>query len=232
MIFFPAGDLGCVDFIKDNSLVFRTNSLDHPTVFQLGTADATLALQAALKVINDVDGIDVNMGCPKHFSISGGMGAALLSKPQTVKEILTNLVRNLPKPITCKIRLRDNIQDTLDLVRVIESCGVSALAVHCRTIDERPRDPAHWDRLSLIRSSLSPAIPLIANGDIVNFHDFDRIRKETGVQSVMVARAAMQNPSVPFRSEGALPLDDVIKRYIRLAVDTHAVYQNTKVRVI
>lgn len=226
-----AGELGCVDFIsKDNTLTFRTNSLDHPNVFQIGTADPVLALQAAQAVINDVDGIDINMGCPKHFSISGGMGAALLSKPQLVKEILTNLVRNLNKPVTCKIRLLERTEDTLDLVRLIGSTGVSALAVHCRTIPERPRDPAHWDRLSIIRSALSPAIPLIANGDVFQYGDFDRLRREAGVSSVMVARAAMWNPSVPFRAAGALPLDEVISRYIRIAVDTDAVYQNTKVR--
>lgn len=219
-----------MDFIgKDNTLVFRTNSLDHPNVFQIGTADATLALQAAQTVINDVDAIDVNMGCPKHFSVSGGMGAALLSKPQVVKDILTTLVRNLPKPVTCKIRLLDRMQDTLDLVRVIESTGVSALAVHCRTVAERPRDPAHWDRLPLVRSALSPAIPLIANGDVFQYADFARVKQETGASSAMVARGAMWNPSV-FRAEGMLPLDDVIKRYIRLAVDTEAVYQNTKAR--
>lgn len=224
-------DLGTVDFIgKDNTLVFRTNTLDHPNVFQIGTADATLALQAAQMVINDVDAIDINMGCPKHFSVSGGMGAALLSKPQVVKEILTTLVRNLPKPVTCKIRLLDRMEDTLDLVRVIESTGVSALAVHCRTVAERPRDPAHWDRLPLIRSTLSPAIPLIANGDVFQYSDFQRVRTETGASSVMVARGAMWNPSI-FRAEGALPLDEVISRYIRLAVDTDAVYQNTKVPI-
>lgn len=222
-------ELGTVDFIgKDNTLVFRTNSLDHPNVFQIGTADATLALQAAQMVINDVDAIDINMGCPKHFSVSGGMGAALLSKPQVVKEILTTLVRNLPKPVTCKIRLLDRMEDTVDLVRIIESTGVSALAVHCRTVAERPRDPAHWDRLPLIRSTLSPAIPLIANGDVFQYSDFQRVRTETGASSVMVARGAMWNPSI-FRAEGALPLDEVISRYIRLAVDTDAVYQNTKV---
>lgn len=202
--------------------------MDHPNVFQIGTADPILALQAAQAVVNDVDGIDINMGCPKHFSISGGMGAALLSKPQLVKEILSTLVRNLNKPVTCKIRLLDRMEDTLDLIRIIESTGVSALAVHCRLIDERPRHPAHWERLSLIRSALSPAFPLIANGDVFQYADFNRVR-DTGASSVMVARAAMWNPSVPFRAAGVLPLDDVISRYIRIAVDTDAVYQNTKV---
>lgn len=49
------------------------------------------------------------MGCPKPFSISGGMGAALLSKPNTVKEILTSLTAVASLPVSCKIRVLDTV---------------------------------------------------------------------------------------------------------------------------
>lgn len=67
--------------------VYRTCAADRPTVFQLGTADPVLALRAAELVARDVDAVDINMGCPQPFSTSGGMGAALLMKPQLVKEV-------------------------------------------------------------------------------------------------------------------------------------------------
>ena len=60
------------------------------------------------------------------------MGAALLTEPEKVRSILTTLVQGVRKPITCKIRLLPSRSDTLHLVRVIESTGVSALAVHGR----------------------------------------------------------------------------------------------------
>ena len=50
-------------------------------------------------------GIDINMGCPLPFSTLGGMGSALLSKPDTVRDILTTLRRNLPNVLSAKIRL-------------------------------------------------------------------------------------------------------------------------------
>lgn len=58
---------------------------------------------------NDVFGIDINMGCPKGFSIKGGMGAALLNKPDKIEAILTTLTKNIKKPITCKIRLLQKV---------------------------------------------------------------------------------------------------------------------------
>jgi tRNA-dihydrouridine synthase 2 len=64
------------------------------------------------------------MGCPKAFSIKGGMGAALLSQPERIKAILTTLVKGLPHlPITCKIRILPSEEDTLSLVKMIESTG-------------------------------------------------------------------------------------------------------------
>ena len=64
-----------------------------------------LAVAAASKIAPYVAAVDVNMGCPVHFSTSGGMGSALLRKPETVERILTALVAALPCPVTCKIRL-------------------------------------------------------------------------------------------------------------------------------
>ena len=132
--------LGTVEFKHDSGkLIFST--VPHERVaFQLGTASAGDALRAAQVVVNDVRAIDINMGCPIKFSVQGGMGAALLSKPEVVRDILITLVRNLPGvPVTCKIRLLDSPHETLQLARIIQDTGVAALAVHGRRRSDRPR---------------------------------------------------------------------------------------------
>lgn len=108
----------------------------------------------------DVSAIDVNMGCPKSFSLKGGMGAALLTKPERIRQILTKLVQNLSVPVSCKIRLLPTFEETLELVRMIEQTGVSAIAVHGRTKEERPQDA---NRDQLIRQlAEAVSIPVIA----------------------------------------------------------------------
>jgi tRNA-dihydrouridine synthase 2 len=57
------------------------------------------------------------MGCPKSFSLKGGMGAALLSQPEKIRKILTGLVAALKIPVTCKIRILPKLEDTLQLVK-------------------------------------------------------------------------------------------------------------------
>lgn len=96
-----------MDYIDehDGHIVFRTCALEKDkVVLQLGTANAERALRIAKMVENDVAGIDINMGCPKEFSIKGGMGAALLNDPDRAKNILKTLVENIKIPVTCKIR--------------------------------------------------------------------------------------------------------------------------------
>lgn len=100
------------------------------------------------------------MGCPKEFSIKGGMGAALLSKPDKVKAILTTLVNSAKIPVTCKIRVLSTIEKTLELALLIQSCGVSALAIHGRNINERPQDLNRNHFIKAIAEKMD--IPIIA----------------------------------------------------------------------
>ena len=136
-----------------------------------------------------------------------------------VKAILTTLVQGLDIPVTCKIRLLKDPEDTLELCRMIEKCGVAAIAVHGRTKEERPNNPNHNDVIKKIAEVLS--IPVIANGgskEVTCLEDIERFRRETGSVSVMLARAVMWNCSI-LRAEGFLPLDDVIETYLRYCVD-------------
>lgn len=222
--------LNTIDFVceTEKKPVLRTCSLDHPVSFQMGTADAVTALKAATMVYRDVDAIDVNMCCPIHFSISGGMGAALLSKPEVAKDILSTLVRNLPSdiPVTCKIRLLPSIQETLDFARVVEGTGIRALAIHARRVPERRRDNPHWDEVaSIVSANLS--IPVIHNSDVYTYADILRAKEVTGANSVMIARGALANASI-FRPEGMLPQFEVAQEYVKMAVQYDNVFQNTK----
>ncbi|XP_073396367.1 uncharacterized protein [Physcomitrium patens] len=211
--------LGTVDFVdkKSKDIIFRTCDAEkHRVVFQVGTADAVRCLKVANMVAGDIAAFDVNMGCPKSFSTSGGMGSALLDKPELIHDILTTLRRNLNIPVTCKVRLLKTCGETVELSRRIEKTGVSALAVHGRRVADRPRDPANWDGIREVVSALS--IPVIANGDVFDYSDFQRMKDATGASSVMVARGAVWNASV-FRPEGMLYWEDVKTEYVKRCIE-------------
>ncbi|KAF6077325.1 dihydrouridine synthase 2 [Phyllostomus discolor] len=223
--------LSTVDFVApDDRVVFRTCRREQSRlVFQMGTSDAERALAVARLVEDDVAGIDVNMGCPKDYSTKGGMGAALLSDPDKIEKILSTLVKGTRRPVTCKIRILPSLEDTLSLVKRIESTGIAAIAVHGRKREERPQHPVSCETIKAIAETLS--IPVIANGgshDHIKDHlDIEDFRRATAASSVMVARAAMWNPSI-FLKEGLRPLEEVMQKYIRYAVQYDNHYTNTK----
>ncbi|XP_075621460.1 tRNA-dihydrouridine(20) synthase [NAD(P)+]-like isoform X3 [Balearica regulorum gibbericeps] len=201
--------LETVDFVAPNErVVFRTCERErHCVVFQMGSADAERALAVAKLVESDVAGIDINMGCPKEYSTKGGMGAALLSDPDKI----------------------ESVEDTVNLVKRIEKTGIAAIAVHGRKKEERPQHPVHCDVIKAISEAVS--IPVIANGGshdfIKEYTDIETFQKATAASSVMIARAAMWNPSI-FRKEGLFSLKELMQDYIKYAVRYDNHYTNTK----
>eukprot|EP01128_Nolandella_sp_AFSM9_P005997 TRINITY_DN300_c1_g1_i1.p1 TRINITY_DN300_c1_g1~~TRINITY_DN300_c1_g1_i1.p1 ORF type:complete len:477 (-),score=109.31 TRINITY_DN300_c1_g1_i1:64-1359(-) len=217
---------------KNGKVIWSTNEEDRPhTVFQIGSANAVTCLHGASLVAPYVRAIDLNMGCPQHFSISGGMGAALLNKPEVVKDILSTLVRNLDVPITCKIRLKPKLSDTIDLLKLVESTGIKAVTIHTRYVPERPQHPAHWDLLKELIGLNPINIPIIANGDIFRYSDIQKCRDETGVSSVMIARAASHNPSLIFH-ENPKSQYEVMQDYMKVCCEVDNPWPNTKYNLL
>ncbi|GMM51882.1 tRNA-dihydrouridine(20) synthase (NAD(+)) [Starmerella bacillaris] len=198
-------DLGTVDFFskKDPTrLIWRTSpELEKSKlVFQLGSADPGLAVDAATMVAKYVSAIDLNCGCPKHFSTHAGMGAQLLTIPDKLVDILTALVKKVGIPnnvaISVKIRILDTAKKTYDLVKRIAATGVSCITVHCRTTPMRPREPAIYDYLKGIAEIChSHNVSCIVNGDIKSRSELQNYQQTYGVDGIMIAREAQTNPS-------------------------------------
>ncbi|MCJ1242945.1 hypothetical protein MMC30_000141 [Trapelia coarctata] len=222
---------------QKESVIYRL----HPTkekgrlVFQIGTASPTLAVEAAKLVASDVAGIDVNAGCPKPFSTSGGMGAALLRTPELLASILEALVKEVGEPyeigISVKIRLLDTPERTEALVRRLCSTGIIGLTVHCRTTPMRPRERAIRDQLKMIGSICREAgVACLMNGDVTNRDQALKLAEEYGVDGGMIATAAEANSSC-FRTEaegGLLPWREVVTEYMKYALEVENRWGNTK----
>lgn len=216
--------LDCVDFVaeKDGKLAFRTCPAQEKPylIFQLGTADPELAVEAALKVAQDVSGIDVNCGCPKHFSIHSGMGAALLKNPDRLEAILRALVERVGRPhglgISAKIRIMDTAEKTYELVRRLVKTGISCLTVHARTAPMRPREPAQYDYIQKVSEICREAgVACLLNGDVANRDHSQAFVAKYDVDGCMIARGAEENPSC-FRTGPLAPVRDIAREFVAL----------------
>ncbi|KAF1997493.1 FMN-linked oxidoreductase [Amniculicola lignicola CBS 123094] len=226
---------------KRESVIYRI----HPElekgrlVYQIGTANPDLAVQAATMVAPDVAGIDVNAGCPKPFSTAGGMGAALLQTPDLLCSILTKLVEEVGKVydigISVKIRILEKPEDTEALVRKLVATGIIGLTVHCRTTPMRPRERAIRDQLKMVANICREAgVACVMNGDVTSRNEALKLIEEFGVDGAMIATEAEKNPSC-FRpdAEGGphewrSQWKTVVTEYMRLALQVQNRWGNTK----
>ena len=103
---------------------------------------------------------------------------ATMSIVREKNQILETLVKRSGKPVTCKIRVFDDMEQTLHLVKRLATTGIQAIAVHCRTVQDRPRDPGRWEYFRPIVDAVH--IPVIANGDFFNRQEGLRMMSETG----------------------------------------------------
>lgn len=223
--------------VQKESLIYRL----HPAlegkqlIFQLGTASPALAVKAAKLVASDVAGIDVNAGCPKPFSTTGGMGAALLQTPELLASILTALVKDIGEVykigISVKIRLLETSEKTKLLVQRLCQTGIIGLTVHCRTTQMRPRERALRDQLRIIADVCREAgVACLMNGDVKNKDEALQLIKDYGVDGAMIATAAEANPSC-FRTAsegGLLPWREVATEYVKVALHVENKFGNTK----
>ncbi|KAI9660189.1 MAG: hypothetical protein M1829_006525 [Trizodia sp. TS-e1964] len=234
---FPSNGLKKPELDQKESVIYRIHPVleSRRHIFQIGTSSPELAVQAARMIAGDVAGIDVNAGCPKSFSTSGGMGAALLQTPDILCAILEALVKEVGTPfeigISVKIRILDTAEKTEILVRRLCKTGITGLTVHCRTTPMRPRQRALRDQLAMIAGVCKEnGVACLMNGDVENRDQAIKLIKEYGVDGAMIATAAQSNPSC-FRTleeGGILPWREVVKDYLKITLDVQNRWNNTK----
>jgi len=169
---------------------------DEPTfgVQLCGRNPALMARAATIAEARGADFVDVNLGCPIDSVVRRGEGAALLERPKRVAEVVAAMRRALRIPLTVKLRTgyRDEKPTMVEVARAAEGEGADAVFLHARSRTQRYRRPADWSHVAALTQAV--AIPVIGNGDLLDFRDAEARRRETGCASVMLARGALVKP--------------------------------------
>ncbi|ATL94931.1 tRNA dihydrouridine synthase DusB [Aeromonas sobria] len=162
---------------------------------QIAGADPEMmAFAARYNVEQGAQIVDINMGCPAKKVNKKLAGSALLRVPDQVKAICRAVVDAVEVPVTLKIRTGwdpDN-RNGVEIARIAEDCGIAALAVHGRTRACLYRGEAEYDTIRAIKQAVS--IPVVANGDIDSPEKARYVLDYTGVDAVMIGRAAQGRP--------------------------------------
>lgn len=210
---------------------------EHPVAVQIFGSDPEFMGRAAEimnKYPNEI--LDINMGCPAPKIVKNGDGSALMKNPKLTEEVLKAVVKNSKKPVTLKIRKGwdDDSVNAVEIAKIAESSGISALAIHGRTREQYYSGKADWDIIAEIKQNIN--IPVIGNGDVFTVEDAIKMLDKTNCDAIMIGRGAQGNPWIFKRINHYMQTGEILpeptleekintaKKHLCLAVQEHGEY--------
>lgn len=207
---FGAG-LVCAEMVSDKAILYKNekslqmlyvDEREKPLSLQIFGGEKETLVEAAKFVDQNTnaDIIDINMGCPVPKVTKCDAGAKWLLDPNKIYEMVAAVVDAVKKPVTVKMRIGwdDDHIFAVENAQAVERAGGQAVAVHGRTRVQMYEGVANWDIIKDVKDAVN--IPVIGNGDVKTPEDAKRMIDTTGVDGVMIGRAALGNPWMLYRT--------------------------------
>ncbi len=169
---------------------------ERPVAAQIiGANPEKMALAAGI-LQDNVDIIDINFGCCDGDQLGKKAGCYFIKHPEMIRKTVKSIVESVNIPVTAKIRIGwdDTSINAVEVAKIIEEAGASAIAVHARTRKQKFTGKARWEYIKKVKDAVK--IPVIGNGDVTSPESAKAMLEKTGCDAVMIARAAIGDPDI------------------------------------
>ncbi|UOQ91379.1 tRNA dihydrouridine synthase DusB [Halobacillus shinanisalinarum] len=217
---FGAG-LVCAEMVSDKGIVNQNKKTmdmlyidpdEEPMSLQIFGGEEETLINAAKFVDKNTTAniIDINMGCPVPKITKCDAGSKWLLDPDKMYNMVSEVVKAVDKPVTVKMRTGWDEEHILALEngKALEAAGAKSVALHGRTRDQMYEGVADWEIVRKLKETVN--IPVIGNGDIDSPQVAKQRLEETGVDAVMIGRAALGNPWMIYRTAKFLETGELV----------------------
>lgn len=184
---------------KNTKELLKVDERERPVAMQMFGSDPEIMAEMARKLneYEDIDILDINMGCPAPKIVKNGEGSALTLNPKLVGEIISAVSKASEKPVTVKFRkgFDDQHLNALEIGKIAEESGAKAVTIHGRTREQYYAGKADWDIIKALKEEIK-TIPVIGNGDIFTPEDAKNMLEYTGCDAIMIGRGSQGNPFI------------------------------------
>ena len=176
--------------------MMEKSPLESPFFVQIAANNVENAIKA-VEIINDmkeIDGIDINLGCPVNKARRSGFGGVLLKDENRdfLKEVVSAIVKTSKKPVSAKMRIGFDKSVVEDRAKLLEDLGVEFLTIHGRMVKQMYKGKADYDEIK--KGVKAVKIPVIANGDITDYEKAEYVLDYTEAVGVSIGRGAVGKP--------------------------------------
>lgn len=166
---------------------------ERPLNYQVSASSVDFVHEACDRILAaGVDMVDLNIGCPARLVVNSGAGSALMGDLPRLKQILQAFRAKLSVPFTVKMRAGFKTKNAVEVAKLIEDCGVDAVAIHPRLQTQHFAGSPDYTVAAEVKRAIS--IPVILSGGVVNWSTAKMAYEQTGVDAYLIGRGIWSKP--------------------------------------
>lgn len=184
---------------RNQTDILMLDNSHHPISYQICGHKPFMMANAAKRLSEIADIIDINMGCPVRKVVCGHDGSALMREPELAYDIVQAVKEATDKPVSVKFRLGYSAGEMnfVEFGQKMQEAGAEFITLHARTRAQMYSGQADWNKIKELKNSVD--VPVFANGDIVSVDSAIECLEKSGADGVAIGRGVLGDPTLIFR---------------------------------
>lgn len=184
---------------RNQTDILMLDNSHHPIAYQICGHKPFMMKDAARRLSEVADIIDINMGCPVRKVVCGHDGSALMREPELAYDIIQAVKEGTHLPVSVKFRL-GYTQDDMNYVEFgqkMQEAGAEFITIHARTRSQMYSGKADWAKIKDLKNNVD--VPVFANGDVNSVESAIECIKQSGADGIAVGRGVLGDPTLLYR---------------------------------